>query len=76
MRQRRLEELRMRDMRRNDTGNLIVFKCTFTNAVRGLRIHTELRLLVQKLRGEIRQDFLREARVVVGYRIEQNAFLR
>ena len=54
----------------------IVFKCAYSNAVRGLRISKELRRLFKLLRGEVGQDFLREARVVCSYRVEQNLFLR
>ena len=77
LRQRHLEKLRTRqqkDTRYND--QLIVFKCTYSNAIRGLRISKELRHFFKLLRGEVGQDFLREARVVCGYRVEQNCFLR
>ena len=77
LRRRHLEKLRTRqqkDTRHND--HLIVFKCTYSNAVRGLRISKEIRRLFKLLRGEVGQDFLREARVVCGYRVEQNLFLR
>ena len=63
-----------KDTRHND--HLIVFKCTYSNAVRSLRISKEIRRLFDMLRGEVGQDFLREARVVCGYRVEQNCFLR
>ena len=56
--------------------HLIVFKCTYSNAVRSLRISKEIRRLFKLLRGEVGQDFLRKARVVCGYRVEQNLFLR
>ena len=32
--------------------------------------------MFRKVRGEMGPDFLREARLVVGYRVEENAFLR
>ena len=36
----------------------------------------EIRRLFKLLRGEVGQDFLREARVVCDYRVEQFFFLR
>ena len=52
-----------------------MFKCTFSDAIRRLRLHKEIRLLFKLLRRESGIDF-HYTRLVVGYRVEQNAFLR
>ena len=56
-------------------GNLLVLKCDYSPYVGKLRMYAEFRKLLQSLRAEVGEGFLRTGRLVITHPLHTNVFL-
>ena len=58
-----------------DGEQLLVFKCQFSPHLGKLKLHREVRRLLQHIRSELGRQFLDSPRLVIAHPVRANAFL-